>query len=183
MTRSLVLDQSTTTVGAAVVEDDPSTTIYPGFTGRLLWHGRIKTPAKASLVDRLSIIRADIQSIINSYKPDELVVENTTFIQRSGATSNAMGAIYVTCQELAKNNGMAFYSQNPSTIKKHLTGDGGADKEAVIEAVCKFWGMYRSRIIDDNHADALGGAFVWLYRGDEVRAAKKEKKRGKNATA
>lgn len=183
MVRALVLDQSTTTVGAAVVEEDPSTTIYPGFTGRLIWHGRIVTNSKG-LVDRLAIIRADIQSIINSYKPDEMVIENTTFIQRSGATSNAMGAIYVTCQELAKKNGLAFYTQNPSTIKKFLTGHGDADKQMVIEAVCKFWGMYRHQIKDHNHADALGAAFVWLYRGDEVRAQKTtKKKRGKNVAS
>jgi Holliday junction resolvasome RuvABC endonuclease subunit len=171
--RSLVLDQSTTTVGAAVVEEDSTATIYPGFTGRLIWDGRLITPSKTPLVDRLSIIKADIQQLITAFKPDELVVENTTFIkQRSGNTSNALGAIYIACQELASANRIAFYSQNPSTIKKVLTGHGDADKEAVIKAVCQYFGIPRHKILDDNHGDALGAAFVWLYRGEEVRAAK-----------
>jgi crossover junction endodeoxyribonuclease RuvC len=174
--RSLILDQSTSITGWCVVEEDSAAQIYPGFFGRLLGHGRIVTPSKASLVDRLTILRADIQSLINSFKPDEMVCENTTFMQRSGDTSNALGAIYIACKELAKANGMAFYAQNPSTIKKVLTGNGKADKQEVIAAVCKFYGMPLGRILDDNHGDALGAAFVWLFRAEEVRAAKAEKK-------
>ncbi len=179
--RALVLDQSTTTTGWAVVAEDAATEIYPGFPGVLIAHGRINTPAKSGLVDRLTILRADIQGLINAYKPDELVIENTMFVQRSGATSNAMGAIYVSCQEIAKANGLPMYSQNPSTIKKKLTGDGKADKDAVIKAVCQYYGLPRHKILDDNHADSLGAAFVWLFRCEEVRAAKAEKKRGKRS--
>lgn len=177
--RALILDQSTTTVGWAVVEEDPTAEIWPGFFGRLLDHGRIVTPSKKALVDRLTILRADIQSLINAYKPDEMVCEDTTFIQRSGDTSNALGAIYIACKEIAKANGLKFYKQNPSTIKKVLTGNGKADKQEVIAAVCKYYGMPLGRIMDDNHGDALGAAFVWLFRAEEVRSAKDEKKRGK----
>jgi crossover junction endodeoxyribonuclease RuvC len=177
--RSLVLDQSTTTTGWAVVEESTTAEIYPGFSGKLISHGRINTPGKAGLVDRLTILRADIQALINAYQPGEMVIENTMFVQRSGATSNAMGAIYVACQEIAKANKLPMYSQNPSTIKKILTGHGKADKDMVVKAVCQYYGLPQHKILDDNHGDALGAAFVWLFRAEEVRAAKAEKKRGK----
>lgn len=178
MVRALVLDQSTTTTGWAVVEEDSTATLYAGFTGRLLSHGRILTPAKAPIVDRLTIIRADIQALINVHQPQEMVIENTTFKQKSGATSNAMGAIFLACKELASANRIDFYTQNPKTIKKVLTGHGDADKKAVEAAVCQYFGLPRHKIKDDNHSDALGAAFVWLFRGEEVRAAKGRKNAG-----
>lgn len=168
--RSLILDQSTTTVGFALVEGDPNTPVSFGVTGRLITHGRITTPAKAGLVDRLGIIKADLGIIIRRYHPvNEMVIENTTFVQRSGSTSNAMGAIFILCRELAHKYSLAFYTQNPSTVKKRVTGDGKADKEAVIEAVMHLWGMTRCKIKDDNHADALAAAYVWLYSAEEIR--------------
>ena len=186
--RSLVLDQSTTTCGFAVVEEDPNTPISFGVFGRLLDHGIITTPSGAAMIDRPNVIRADLSTgpgaIIATYRPDELVCENTMFFkQRSGAANAAMAAVYALMQDLAKAHGMAFYSQNPATIKLRATGHGNATKQEMIDAVCHLWGLTPSRIRDDNHADALAGAYVWLYRADEVRRAaalkkvKKERKR------
>lgn len=174
--RSLVIDQSTTTCGFAVVVEDASTPISFGVFGRLLTHGIITTPAKAPMIDRLNVIRADVQSLITSYRPDELVCENTMFFrQRSGQANAAMAAVYALVQDMAKAAGMAFYSQNPATIKLRATGHGNATKQEMIAAVCHLWGMQPSQIRDDNHADALAGAYVWLYRADEVRRSHAQK--------
>jgi len=172
MRRSLVLDQSTTTVGYAIVAEDPETLVSFGVTGRLIQHGVIETP-RVGLLDRLNVIRADLRELISTYKPDEMVIENTMFIaQRSGQTAHAMAAIYALCQEIAKERNLDFYTQNPRTIKKLLTSDGSADKAEVTEVVKRVWGLSQYQIIDDNHADALAAAYVWLYRGEDVRAEK-----------
>lgn len=180
--RSLVIDQSTTTCGFAVVEEDPNTPISFGVFGRLLDHGIITTPSGAAMIDRLNVIRADLESLISAYRPNELVCENTMFFrQRSGQANAAMAAVYALMQDLAKAHSMAFYSQNPATIKLRATGHGNATKQEMIDAVCHLWGLTPSRIRDDNHADALAGAYVWLYRADEVRRAAADKQAQKAA--
>lgn len=180
--RALVLDQSTTTVGWAVVEEDPHREVSFGVFGRLLGHGRINTPPSHDLLSRLAVIKADLLELVNQFKPQEMVTENTTFItQRSGQTANAMAAIHMVCQEVAKTKQLATYSQNPSTIKKRLTGNGSATKEAIISQVKTVWGL--PVVLDDNHADALGAAYVWLGRAEEVRHAKANRKPQKKAIA
>lgn len=181
MERALVLDQATVKTGFAVVDFDPGCPVSFGVDGRLIAHGLITAPVNAGLLDRLHIIRADLKSLVATYKPTELVIENTLFYtQKSGQTNNAMSAIFYLCQDVAKEAGIAFYSQYPQTIKAHVCGNGNASKEEVKQGVCIVWGLNPRKIRDDNHADALAGAYVWLFRAEEVRAealAKKGKKK------
>ncbi len=51
---------------------------------------------------------------------------------------------------------------NLSTIKKHATGGGNANKEAMIAAATKKWPDIE--IVDDNHADAL---WIWDLANSE----------------
>lgn len=181
--RSLVLDQATEKLGYAIVEEDPSTPISFGVYGRLIQHGRIIAPAGARLIDRLNVIRADLRALIQKYKPNELVIENTMFFrQQSGQTNHAMAAIFQLCKDMAEVHGLAFYTQHPNTIKLKMTGDGRADKEKVKEAVSRCWGIPIYKLRDDNHSDALAGAYIWLVMGEELRAAAlTKKKRGRRA--
>lgn len=176
MPRALVLDQNTKVTGYSVVEDDKTAMIYPGFPGKLIAYGRIIIPAEVEMADVLMTFRADLRELIVTYKPKELVLENTNPIQRSRRTSNVMGALVMTCQDVAKAHGLDFYMQSPKKIKKIFAQDGDASKEQMIASACHFFGLHPSQIKDDNVADALGGGFAWLYRGDEVRAEKAKKK-------
>ena len=106
MTRAIVLDQSSTTTGFAVVEDCAKPEISQGVTGKLFSHGVITTKeAKTDLLARINIIRADLDRLINKYKPDNLVLEETRYInQKSGKTAHASSAAFLVCEELSKKH-------------------------------------------------------------------------------
>ncbi len=175
--KSLVIDQSASILGFAVVKEDPNTPIKYGVFGRLLHHGRIKTNPKQYLLDRLMIIRADIEALIKRHNPDEIVMENTQFIQRSSDGAGATGAVVRVIKDLCKAYGINYYFQHPNTIKKGVTGNGKADKEQMIKAAMDLWHLGRYKIQDDNHADALCAAFVWLVNGDDIREKKRASKK------
>lgn len=176
---SLVLDQSTRAVGFAVLDTDkPMVTERGILTGSLLQHGVITTRASSHLMDRLNVIRADIGELIRAYAVEEIVIENTGFFSQTGGrahNASVLAAVNALIRDLAKERKLPLYKQSPNTIKKEATGYGGADKEDVKGAVCILWEIARHNLIDDNHADALAGAYTWLHRGPGVRATTKEK--------
>lgn len=174
--RSLILDQGTVKAGYAIGDDDKSQSPYPGFTGRLVSHGRITMPEKSTVADRVMVFKADVQSLIDYWGCNELGIENTMFSQQSGAASNALGALYVACQDIARKNCIPLFIQNPSSIKKFATGKGDATKSEVKIAVCKYFSLSQTQILDYNHSDALAGLWRFLYQGDEMRAKKAAKR-------
>jgi Holliday junction resolvasome RuvABC endonuclease subunit len=175
-TRSLVVDQSTTCTGFAIIEHDPEAEVSYGTMGRLIQHGRLKLKGKEAL-PRMIELRADLLALCKEFAIDEIVYEQTAAImQRSAATNEAMAGAVIAVKHTAKELSLPCYSQNPSTIKKRFTGSGKADKEAIMAAVVTNWGIPRGKILDDNHADSLAGAYVWLNMADEIRVKTKEKK-------
>lgn len=176
--RSLVLDQATVKTGFAIVDDEVDQFLNYGVRGKLVKHGRITALASLPLVDRINSMRDDLLALIRQYQVREIVAEDTRFIvQRSANTSHAMAGALMVVQDVAKKTGLPLYYQAPSHIKSVFTGYGNADKEQVIEAVTCIWRIPRSQVLDDNHADALAGAYVWLYEGEAVREKQKAKAR------
>jgi Holliday junction resolvasome RuvABC endonuclease subunit len=176
-TRSLVVDQSTTCTGWAIVEHDPYAEVSYGTCGKLIAHGVMKSKHAAPIA-RMSELHQDI---IDAYKHyggfDEIVYEDTAPMkQRSEVTNEAMAGAIISIKNATQDLGVKLYKQNPSTIKKRFTGNGHADKEAIMAAVVTNWGIPRKDIKDDNHADSLAAAYVWLNMADELRAKAKEKK-------
>ena len=176
-TRSLVVDQSTTCTGWAIVEHDPHAEVSYGTCGKLIAHGVMRLKAAAPIA-RMCELNADILDAHAKYGGfDEIVYENTAHItQKSAATNEAMAGATIVVKDAAKTLNVPVYSQNPMTLKKRFTGNGHADKDAIIAAVVTNWGMPRKDIINGDHADALAGAYVWLNMADELRAKTKEKK-------
>lgn len=178
--RSLVLDQATIKTGFAVVDDDVDQFLNYGVRGRLIEHGRIMAPASMPVIDRMTTLRTDILHLIQKFKVQELVAEDTRYVrQPSAATNQAMASALVMVQDAARQSGLPLYYQAPSHIKSVFTGYGNADKEQIIEAVTCIWRIPRAKIKDDNHADALAAAYVWLYEGNEVRARQAQKRKGR----
>lgn len=173
---TLVLDQATVKTGFAVLKHGEATLTPSGFImGKLLAHGIIEAPAKGQMVDRLTVIRSDIRELINTYHPNELVIENTAFFKFP--TANALQAVAALCNDLAKEFRIPLYSQTPMSIKKAATGSIKADKIEMIGRACELWAIPRSDIKDDNHADALCAAYRWILKCKEAR----EKRRLKRA--
>lgn len=63
--------------------------------------------------------------------------------------ASIQAVLILFCEE----KGIEYIGYSPKEIKKHATGTGNANKDAMIKAAEKQWP--RVVIIDDNHADAL----------------------------
>lgn len=153
--RSLILDQSTTKAGWAVIDNGD-------IADR---HGRITLKGKVR--DRVKELLKDVREIINLFTPQEMVIEDTRYFRQKSADTNvAMNALYWELEGLAIEMGLPFYSVSPNTIKLAFTGNGAASKDDMVAMVTQRTGIIP---FDDNHADAIAGALCWAVIGDEQR--------------
>lgn len=77
--------------------------------------------------------------------------------------AHVYGGFMAVLTEVCENHKIPYEGVPVGTIKRHATGKGNADKEAMVKAAIDKWGD-RTKIVDDNHADAL-----WLL--DHVESA------------
>jgi len=63
-------------------------------------------------------------------------------------SSEIQGVIKLWCEE----NHTPYKGVSPSEVKKHATGKGNSNKEAMMAAALKKW---KKKLADDNEADAL----------------------------
>lgn len=171
MIHALFVDQSTTTCGYAAIRLGTADVRLKVATVDLLGHGRITTPPRAGLVGRINIIAADITHLLERYQINELVVEDTQHLNTQYQGTHGSQAVLYKLRELAEARGIPLYKLHPSTIKKQMTGSGKASKDEVQLAVELAWEMEPKHIKDNNHADALAGAWVWSHLAKERRIA------------
>lgn len=119
-------------------------------------YGVIKTPKEESIATRLNMIFDAINSLIDTYKPDEMAVEELFFntnITTGIAVSEARGVILLAgFKKLGK-----MFEYTPLQIKQALTGQGRADKQQVQFMVKSILGLNAVPKPDDA-ADALAVA-------------------------
>ena len=123
--------------------------------------GTIKTPASASMGDRLCTIYEDLQGLVQQWKPDLAVVEKL-FFYRMGNTILVAEARGVLTLVLAQNQ-IPMVEFTPAQVKQTLTGYGKADKYEVQEAVMGELDLEEIPKPDDA-ADALAVALTgWFH--------------------
>ncbi len=121
-----------------------------------LGSGIIQTKASMGIGERLSIIRCDLISIINEYKPDVLAVEALFFFKNAKtvmSVSQARGVILETAHHMS----VPVAEYTPMQVKLHLTGFGRADKRAVQEMIARVFNLPEI-IRPDDASDALAVA-------------------------
>ncbi len=101
-----------------------------GSPHRVLAMGVISTPVKWPLENRLKELAGDISDVIRRYQPGALALEKVYIKGNRSAASaveRATGVVMLTSAEA----GIPVREYIPSTIKKVVTGDGAATKDAV----------------------------------------------------
>lgn len=119
-------------------------------------YGVISTPKELSLPDRLEVIYSSLQSLINSYNPDVVAVEELFYFKNQTTVipvAEARGVILLSC----KKSGVPIYEYTPLQIKQALTGVGRAEKAQVQFMVKSILGLEKVPKPDDA-ADALAVA-------------------------
>jgi crossover junction endodeoxyribonuclease RuvC len=115
--------------------------------------GIVRTSKDLKMAQRLQIVRADILSLLQEYKPDVVVIEQLFFFRNATTVipvAQARGVIL----EAAATCRLPVAEYTPMQVKMHLTGYGKADKKQVQFTVAKL--LDHNQIIKpDDAADAV----------------------------
>ena len=154
----LGIDPGIATLGYGVIEKDDRGNC------RAITYGVVKTPKEEGLPVRLAMLEEGIQKILNTYRPDEVAMEELFFsknITTGIAVAHARGVALLTC---VKECGR-LYEYTPMQIKQALTGYGRAEKRQIQTVVTS---LLRLKEIPkpDDAADALA---VAICHGHSVR--------------
>jgi crossover junction endodeoxyribonuclease RuvC len=149
---ALGIDLSLTHTGLAVLND-----------GKLVRKNSIITKPKGKRpideITRLELIATQICDVIDEIKPDIAAIEGIAFMaSKTTALAQLSGLNYMLRRELMRRS-IPFVIVAPSSLKKFITGKGNAQKDEMMLAIHKRWGV---TITDDNEADAYALAHVAL---------------------
>ncbi len=150
------IDPGLADTGFGIVEGDSSKISDYAF-------GTIRTSKVEILANRLDHIFSELSSILNSEKPNLMVIEDVFSLKqypKSGiALGKACGAILVA----GARCGLETTELPVREVKRILTGNGNATKSQVEKAVRHF--LKRKAAITPSHAsDALALALAGLFR-------------------
>lgn len=135
---------------------------------RPVTHGAIRTPPGLPQADRLVYLRAELQRIIESTKPDAVAVERLFFnanVRTAMSVGQASGVALVTAAEA----GLQVTDYTPTEVKLSVVGVGNAAKaqvQAMVAALLKLTSVPKPA----DAADACALAICHLNRSGLKRA-------------
>lgn len=144
--RILGIDPGYAIVGFGVVE-------YDGYKFTPVHFGAITTEAGTDFSLRLKTIYDDMNTVLNTFKPDSMAIEKLFFNtnQKTGIdVAQARGVIVLS----AVNMGIPIFEYTPLQVKQSVVGYGRAEKKQVMEMTRRILGLADVPKPDDT-ADAL----------------------------
>lgn len=154
--RILGIDPGIAIVGWGIVD-------YVGSKFRTVAFGSITTPKEMTTPERLKKIFDDLVTIIKTYKPEQVAIEELFFntnITTGIRVGEARGVILLVCQMAH----LGIYEYTPLQVKQAVVGYGRAEKKQVITMVTMLLGLSAPPKPDDT-ADALAIAVCHAHSG------------------
>ena len=152
----LGIDPGIAIVGYGVLE-------YTKGKFRMIAMGSIETPAGIDVEQRLQMIYDDMCELLDTYRPEEMAIEELFFNtnQKTAiAVAEARGVILLSA--IQKRVKISEYT--PLQVKQSVVGYGRAEKKQVIALVKMILGMENGPKLDDT-ADALALAICHAHTG------------------
>ncbi|WP_295158155.1 crossover junction endodeoxyribonuclease RuvC [uncultured Brachyspira sp.] len=118
--------------------------------------GLIETFSNQNYNQRLEFIFIKLNELIKKYKPDNASIEELFFSKNTKTAIKVAEARGIIILALTLNK-IEFEEYKPKEVKSQITGNGNANKDAVIKMVNLFTG---SDIIQDDTADAAAIALA-----------------------
>ena len=146
---ALGIDPGTARTGYGLVE-------RTGPRLRALDFGCLETPAGMALAQRLQLIEARLELLIDEHRPALVAVERLYF-NKNVRTASAVGEARGVVLLVAARHGLAIHEYGPHEVKQAVTGHGRADKGQVQRMVQTLLGLTALPRPDDA-ADALAVA-------------------------
>jgi len=146
----LGIDPGLATMGYGVIQ-----AIHGNF--QVVDYGVVTTPKECTLPERLRQLEDGVKELIESFRPDNIAIEELFFsknITTGIPVAEARGVILLTA---VKSLGDEVYEYTPNQIKQAITGYGSADKiqmQHMIQALLRLKRIPRP----DDAADALAVA-------------------------
>lgn len=122
--------------------------------------GLIETFQNMEYNQRLKKIYEELNNLIVKYKPENAAIEELFFSKNSKTALKVAEARGIIILALTINN-IDFKEYKPKEVKSQITGNGNANKDAVIKMINLFTG---SKIIQDDTADAVAIALAHASR-------------------
>ena len=147
--RILGIDPGIATIGFGVIDAQRGAQRYVSC-------GVISTPAHTSLSSRLDQIYTDLESLFDTFKPDEISIEELFFntnITTGIAVAHGRGVILLA----AYRHHIPVYEYTPLQVKQSVVGYGRAEKRQVIDMVQRILHL-PSPAKPDDASDALAMA-------------------------
>lgn len=151
---ALGIDPGTAICGYGLVE-------MKGSHLKAVAYGAVTTSPKSKPEDRLLKIYAQIEKVIQTYKPDVMGVEQL-FFNRNITTAIPVGQARGVVLLAAAANGIEVVERTPLQVKQSVVGYGKATKEQVIYMVEKLLNLQKKPHPDDV-ADALAVAICTTH--------------------
>jgi crossover junction endodeoxyribonuclease RuvC len=155
----LGVDPGTSVTGYGVIETGDGA---PGM-GRLIECGVISLARRTPLPDRLEELHAGIVELIARHRPHTLALESA-FYHRNVRTTLVLGHARGVVLLAARQAGVEIAEYPPATVKKAVTGTGGARKPHVGTMVARLLRL-KSAPRPADAADGVAVALTYLLRG------------------
>lgn len=150
---ALGIDPGTATTGFGLVREQNG-------AYHLVECGVILTPAHEAMPQRLLLLHARVQALLEAQRPDAVAVEQL-FFNKNVRTAIAVGQARGVVLLAAAQAGIPLYEYTPLQVKQAVVGYGRAEKRQVQEMVRILLGL-DSIPQPDDAADAVAVALCHL---------------------
>lgn len=162
MTRVLGIDPALTKLGWGVIELNAPKIHY-------INSGVIVTKSSEPIHLRLAHLTAEIQKIIDRYRPD-LVAMEETFVNINAISSLKLAYVRGALMAIIGTSGLPYFEFLPNKIKKTLVGVGHAEKNQVKHMVKTIISHIPPEICYDQ-SDALAVAYTGSIYGFKAKTS------------
>ncbi len=151
--RILAFDPGYERLGVAVIEK---------VNGKeaLLYSGCIRTKATLSFPERLAVLGAATEALIETWQPKAVALESLYF-ENNAKTAMNVSAVRGMLLYLAARNNLPAHEYTPLQVKVAVTGHGQASKAAVALMVPKLVSISLGKRLDDE-LDAIAVGITCL---------------------
>ena len=146
--RIIGVDPGSRTTGYGVIDYTGNTLVY-------VCHGHINAVV-GDFTERPALIHTTLHSVVARWGPDEAAIEEA-FVGNNPQSALKLGQARGAAIIALKSSDITIAGYSPRTVKQSVTGNGGADKDAVKKLV-----RVMLKIDTDLQSDAADGLAIAL---------------------
>ena len=155
--RVLAFDPGFERLGVAIIEK-------VGHKEKLIHSDCIRTSATLPFHERLGILGAAAEALVETYKPTMVALEDLYFA-KNAKTAMKVAEVRGMLSYIAASYGLPLYQYTPLQVKIAITGFGRSEKSAVALMVSRLVSISDKKRLDDEvDAIAVGLTCLASYR-------------------